>query len=397
MPECTTSEQPFGAGPLGQGRAGSFGAGLHERIRREGAVRWDQFMELALYASGTGYYEREADCVGRGGDFFTAVSVGEVFGRLLAVAMARWLESLRRGAEPLWVMEAGAHDGRLAGDILSWIAECRPELLRYLRYGVIEPSSRRRRWQEARLTRWGKRVEWFSSFGELAAHAPRGVLFANEMLDALPVRRLSWDAARRCWREWWVVWDEGADSGRLAWKLDERVWSLRPEDRALVQERVDPEGPLAASFPDGLIWEHAEAALDWWRAAGDVLQEGWLLALDYGDWHGGGPRPHRPQGTLRAFRRQRQALDLLANPGQQDLTADVDFGLLRRTGEAAGWITEIAQSQGNWLTRVAGSPAGLQEAARWNAAQKRQFLTLVHPDHMGARFQVLVQRRRPSE
>ncbi|RME93566.1 MAG: hypothetical protein D6766_07955 [Verrucomicrobia bacterium] len=393
VPGCTTSDPPAGGGGPGENALVPLDARLRERIRREGPLRWDQFMEAALYTPGIGYYEREPGHVGRAGDFYTAVSVGAVFGRLLAVALTALLDRLGRGSEPVWLIEAGAHDGRLAADVLGWVAEQRPDLMPGLRYGVVEPSLRRRGWQAARLARWADRVEWFDSLAELAAVAPRGVLFANELLDALPVRRLGWDAARRCWREWHVALGEGADVERFEWRLGGEPWQPRPEDQALLAGAADPDGPLAAAFPDGLVWEHPEAALDWWRQAAGALREGWLLTLDYGDWHGGGPRPHRPQGTLRAFRRQRQEPDLLAAPGEQDLTADVDFALIRRAGEAAGMVTEVAEPQGEWLTRLAGTPAGRREAEGWDARQRRQFLTLVHPEHMGRRFQVLLQRR----
>jgi SAM-dependent MidA family methyltransferase len=365
-------------------------AALAGEIRRHGAVPFDRFMAVALYHPRGGYYERAADPVGKRGDFFTSVSVGPLFGELLGFAFAEWLDRLPASA-PAWLIEAGAHDGRLARDLLGWLRQWRPALWPRLRHGIVEPSPRRAARQRTVLAgdaELAGKTRWFASLAEAAAARPRGVLFANELLDALPLRRFVWDAARRRWRELAVTLSD--DESRF-------VWTRRDSAPPPADEEPDAPVPwraLADRLPDGWVWEHPVEALRWWREAAQTLAAGWLMTLDYGGWESGAPALERPNGTLRAFRGHHQVPDVLADPGAQDLTADVDFAALRRVGEAAGWRTETATAQGRWLTRVAGRIARAPERfPPWDAARRRRFLTLVHPEHLGGRFQVLVQRK----
>ena len=117
-------------------------------------------MELALYCPNCGYYEREEDIIGRRGDYYTSVSVGSLFGELLAFQFAEWLEERARerapgvrageGTEAMRIVEAGAHGGDLARDILGWMREHRPGLFERLEYWIMEPSEARQAWQAAK-------------------------------------------------------------------------------------------------------------------------------------------------------------------------------------------------------------------------------------------------------
>ena len=170
------------------------GADIREEIARGGPITFARFMELALYAPGCGYYERPRE-IGRRGDFFTSVSVGPVFGGLLAFQFARWLEEIAPPAGGHWqLVEAGAHDGRLALDVLRWLRQRRPGVLARLEYWIIEPSPERRAWQERKLSNEFRNVKWARAFGRPGSPPVRGVIFCNEMLDAMPVHRLCRDA-----------------------------------------------------------------------------------------------------------------------------------------------------------------------------------------------------------
>ena len=124
-------------------------------------------MELALYCPVHGYYETEKDNPGRQGDFYTSVGVGELFGQFLAFQFAEWLETLNPQPSTLNLVEAGAHDGRLARDILAWLQLKRPDLFEQIEYWVIEPSPRRQKWQKETLKEFAPRVRWFAGFQEL--------------------------------------------------------------------------------------------------------------------------------------------------------------------------------------------------------------------------------------
>jgi SAM-dependent MidA family methyltransferase len=260
-------------------------------------------------------------------------------------------------------------------------------------YWIQEPSPRRRAWQEATLREFAPHVRWFDSWGTAPGAGFSGVVFANELLDAFPVRRFGWDAARQRWFEWCV----GLEGTCFTWVRS---------DPAPVRDGVCTGGgsglPLAAGFPadgletlpDGFTVDLCPDAAVWWAAAARALRHGWLLTLDYGLGAGQLLAPHRTQGSLRAYRQHHLSADLLADPGEQDLTAHVDFEALRQAGEAASLQTVGLFPQARFLTRIA--EAAWQPDAQfgeWTARRTRQFLTLTHPDHLGERFQVLVQSR----
>ncbi len=352
-----------------------------ERIRREiaagGPMSFARFMELALYAPGLGYYEQTRPVTGPAGDYFTSVNVGPLFGQLLAFEFAEWAGPSSGSVQ---VVEAGAHDGRLAADILSWLRRQRPELFTVLEYWILEPSERRRGWQQERLAAFAPRVRWAPAPMAVPRQGFR-IMFGNELLDAMPVHRLGWDATARSWFEWGVTWD----GQRFAWARLSPKSHLQPAPGLLSPE-------LLAVLPDGFTLEVGEAAQRWWRQAAAALGEGKLMAVDYGLAAEELLSPHRPAGTLRAFRRHQASADLLADPGEQDLTAHVDFTAIRQAGEAAGLRTERLVSQGQFLTEVAARAwANPASFGQWSAESTRQFQTLTHPEHLGRAFQVLIQ------
>lgn len=391
---------------------------LEEIIRREisahGAIPFARFMELALYHPEHGYYEREESRIGRHGDYFTSVSVGSLFGELLAFQIAEWLAELEmRNAEPgtgvLHLMEAGAHNGNLARDILAWLREHRPGLFARLEYGIVEPSLRRQAWQRRTLAEFGDKVCWLSETASLrplasaedpsprsAFRVPRleGVIFSNELLDALPVHRLGWDARERRWFEWGVEFRDD----RFAWtRLSGRGGSelLDACNGFPGHCRLDqlPE-ELLGVLPDGFALELCPQAVRWWRDAAQALAWGRLVTFDYGTTAEEWLRPERAAGTLRAYRQHHVSDDLLANVGEQDLTAHVNFAALQAAGEAAGLRTEGLLPQGQFLVHVLKRMQDTRASPmEWTPERTRQFHTLIHPDHLGRAFRVLVQAR----
>ena len=348
---------------------------MRREVVEQGTISFARFMEMALYAPGLGYYERESAQTGREGDFYTSVSVGPEMGFLLAA----WLAGVFAGGEGFQWIEAGAHDGRLASDILSALDAFFPETARRLRYRILEPSEARRSVQGRGLSSWGDRITWCRNWDEIGIGV-RGVVFSNELLDAMPVHRLAWDARDRRWRECGVTWCEG----RWEWSLREPAWNLLPSE-------LDP---LADVLPDGFIFETSPAAMNWWQHAARAVGEGWLVAFDYGFGEEDAVRPERVHGTARAYCRHRVSDDLLARPGEQDLTAHVDFSRIIREGERNGLRTEAFLPQGRWLGRVATSVmAGGGRAAEWLTDHARGLMTLTHPAHLGHAMRVLVQRR----
>jgi len=341
-----------------------------------------------LYCPDCGFYEKEKDNVGKHGDFFTSVSVGDLFGQLLAFQFGDWFEGkdgTRKtesgtGKTPLKIVEAGAHDGEIARDILSWFQAHRPEIFHRLEYCIVEPSTRRRGWQQQTLSGFSSKIKWVSEIGELKStlQSSEAIIFSNELLDAMPVHRLGWDAKEKKWFEWGVAFD-----GKKF------IWT-----RKGVSEFRAPSSALESVLPDNYTLEISPAAEHWWRAAAGVLTHGTLMAIDYGFTADEQFSPSRLNGTLRAYHRHQVTDDILANPGEQDLTAHVNFSAIQAAGEAEGLQTETFCTQPQFLTRIVEKilkqPGSFAE---WGPKHSRKFQTLAHPEHLGRAFRVLVQSR----
>jgi len=382
---------------------------LCEKIRREigvqGAITFARFMELALYCPDTGFYEKDDDTIGRRGDFYTSASVGPVFGELLAWQFADWMVQFpiepaprpRNGIAPpaaggatvpsdkYLIIEAGAHRGQLAQDILTWLRARRSEVFARIEYWIIEPSRRRRQWQSETLQEFSPQVCWADSLATLGRQPPglTGVIFANELLDALPVHRLGWDAQRRVWFEWGV-----------AMKAGDYCWVRLPQPPAFAGLAAFAAPELLNVLPEGFTTEVCPLAAQWWSDAARALKRGKLLTFDYGLEGEDFFAPHRAQGTLRAYRNHQQSDKVLADPGQQDITAHVNFSMIRDAGNTAGLRTEDFPTQAQFLTGIAEKfwkEPGLN--GPWTPKQSREFQTLIHPQHLGRAFRVLIQAR----
>src|SRR5882724_8824431 len=181
----------------------ALGRQLRESIQHHGPMPFAEFMLCALYDPDHGYYSRARGQIGKRGDFFTSVSVGAFFGELLAFHFARWFETMPRSGSRFQIVEAGAHDGRLAQDILEALEEHDPSLFRSVEYWIVEPSSARRAAQQATLARFSN-VRWFENLAEIHNRV-HGVIFSNELLDAMPVHPFAWNAPLRRWEEMGVT------------------------------------------------------------------------------------------------------------------------------------------------------------------------------------------------
>jgi SAM-dependent MidA family methyltransferase len=341
-------------------------------------------MELALYCPNSGYYRRAADQLGRNGDFFTSVSTGSLFGEMLAFQFAHWLDGI--AASPLHLVEAGAHDGHLAFDILDWLKFHRPAFFNRLEYWVIEPSQRQQIWQQAKLEQFAGRVHWTQSLQALPASGVRGVIFSNELLDSFPVHRLVWERASKRWVECGV----SLSNEQFVWSPlpgVERDWNVE-----LTRAGFEFSPELKAVLPDGFVIEHCPGARTWWRQAAVALRCGRLLTIDYGLDAQQFLSPERSQGTLRAYHRHQPISNVLANPGEQDLTAHVNFTQLQKAGEDEGLKTDGFLTQALFLTDIARNMWSEGSSAP-SPTQARQFQTLTHPEHLGRSFRVLIQSR----
>jgi SAM-dependent MidA family methyltransferase len=353
---------------------------IRAEIRARGPMRFDRFMELALYQPGSGYYAKTGgpSPIGRSGDFFTSVSAGPLFGRLLARQFWQMWRGL--GRPPVfWIMEQGAHDGQLAVDILEWCRAETPGFFNAIRYAIVQSTGALSMHQkcapEAALI---SHITWFETIAELAAERPVGVFFSNELVDAFPVRSITHRSGQ------WLEQHVRIEGEALRW-IDRAI-----EDAELVQAI----GELPLPTVEGYTTEINLRARSWMAEVGRALERGYVLTIDYGHPASRYYAPHRTGGTLTAFVKHHAVDDVLAEPGTRDITAHVDFTALAQAGEKAGLTTLGFLDQQHFLMGVAhdelsgadGPMVEIQKNLRaWN--------TLTHPEHLGADFFALLQAK----
>ena len=324
---------------------------------------FSRFMQLALYDPLGGYYTAGRAAVGRAGDFFTNVSVGSVFGKLLAGQFLEMWELLDR-PEAFTLVEQGANDAQLAHDILDALRGTALEGVRFL---IVEPSPILQKRQSALLS--GFPVGWVTSPEELPAFC--GVHFSNELFDALPFDLLQ--AHGGAWREMLV----DSDGEALFFKLSP----------AGLQGLPLPERP------DGFQAELRIGQRQILAALAQRLLNGFLLTIDYGMTQAELFAPHRSGGTLACYSHHRRDTNPLETPGEKDITAHVDFTALVRDAAACGFVPLGYTDQHHFLVGAATSllqsldghpptPASLKTV--------RALRTLLHPESMGTQFQVLL-------
>lgn len=349
-----------------------------------GALPFARFMALALYAPGEGYYEREASRVGRGGDFITSVSVGSLLGEMLGWQLVQWARTEGAVHQTVTVVEAGAHSGDLAHDLMSWLQREASDVFARTQYCIIEPSTVRMEWQRRKLGAFADRVRWVGRKDPLQM-AVEGMILSNELLDAFPVTRLVWSAAKQMWKERGVVTRNGA----FAWAQLHEV----PLEQVESWLGMEMPPPLLEVLPDGFALDLALEAAMWWHNAAKALKSGLLLTLDYGAEADALLSPRYAGGTLRGYLQQRVTDQLLEKAGEVDMTAHVNWTTVRRAGEEAGLKTRFMASQRQYLTQLLSDRMQQPESLAWSPSQVRQFQSLTHPEHLGRAFQVLVQSR----
>lgn len=334
---------------------------LRDRISKSGPISFREFMAAALYDPRHGYYSSGRAAIGRRGDFFTNVSVGALFGRLIARQFVEMWERLGSPAE--WtIVEQGAHRGEFAKDALGGLKEFAPACFAATRYRIVEPADALRSEQQTALA--GFPVAWHSQIEELAPFT--GVHFSNELIDAFPVHLV----ARRDGR--WVERHVGVSETGFVFT-----------DGALTDARL-ARHLSAFDAPEGFTTEVNLAALDWLTLLATKIQRGYVLAIDYGY-----PREQfleREAGTLSAYAAHQREPDPLARPGEIDLTAHVEFTSLIEHAERLGFRTHGFTDQQRFI--VGASRLHFTDAAP-PAAEIRAFKTLMHPALLGAAFKVV--------
>ena len=362
---------------------------IAQRIRDRGPITVAEFMSIALYHPEHGYYSGAAHRTGRAGDFFTSVDVGPLFGRLLARQFAEMWQVLEApgGDMPLEpgidLVEVAAANGQLALDVLSAAAEESPAFYAATRLHLVETSPAARAAQPATL---GPHAPRLASSSAKLPNDIHGVVYANELLDALPVHA--------------VV--------QTATGLAERYVSL--DERDGVPRFIEQIGPLSndaigrhlaslgVQLEPGARAEVNLSALAWLTRACSALHRGFLVLIDYGHPADQLYSASHAAGTLTSFVQHVSPTDgpadsapgWLQDPGSRDITSHVDLTSVQRVAEALGCETLGVLDQTYFLMALAGMDQSGGLALPSDPRSLRAFKTLMMPGGLGSTMKVMV-------
>ena len=343
---------------------------IEREIRERGPMPFSRYMEMCLYDPVMGYYSRHTEQFGKAGDFYTSSDVHAVFGRLLARQFDEMWRELG-SPERIELLELGPGRGLFAQDVLDWSEKKFPEFFQALHYRLAESSPALR--ERLRATLSGAFAAGKASIGEAVPCSGPCIVFANEFFDALPVEILSPKGALQIverdgrFEESWAP----ASAEELEF-LDHH--SVHAEDG----ERV--EVPLVAQRYISQIAAN--------------LQRGFLIVIDYGyirqEQLGG-----RHRGTVMAYRQHSASANPYEAPGEQDLTAHVNFTALAAAAEQNGMQVQPLLTQSQFLMGIGEENQFADAFGECGLPQERakvalQLKHLVTPAGMGESFHVLV-------
>jgi SAM-dependent MidA family methyltransferase len=356
---------------------------LSKRIVKQGRITFAEYMAACLYEPGLGYYTSPGRKVGTEGDFYTSISVHAAFGRVIAREIAQMWRIMEK-PDSFTLVECGAGHGRLACDIMDYLAQREPDFYRIITLVLIEKEPTLEAAQRELLKAHAGKLAWLSpetlATGQFSFS---GCLYSNELLDALPVHR--------------VIMTEAG--------LKEIFVTVNDDEFAEVT--AEPSTPALAEYLDTLgITLHpgkeAEinlAATGWLLSAATALQHGFILTIDYGYPAEELFAPHRRRGTLLCYHRHQIEENPYIRLGEQDITSHVDFTTLIRQGERFGLKPEWFGEQYRFLlstgildeiNEMEGSDASGEEKLRLRLALKR----LIMPEGgMGDTFRILIQSK----
>jgi SAM-dependent MidA family methyltransferase len=322
---------------------------IRETIRAQGPQSFAWFMQQALYHPEHGYYSSGRCVVGRKGDYFTNVSVGRLFGQLLASQFSEIWERLGR-MNDFVIVEQGAHDGQFARDVLEFVQKQLPEFFDALRYRIVESFPILEAQQRRSLDAFGDKVAWRKSPGPFT-----GLHFSNELLDAMPVRLI----------------DDGTEK-LVGLDGDKFVFVERPADTTMFnQAALESIDQIAAN-----------------------LERGYVIAIDYGFLD------EEFERTVQVRARHRNLNSAFEQIGHADITLSVHWKSIVERAQANGLRVAGFTDQHHFLTGIIAQlgRGGSREAPAgdWGHSPltdsrkaKRELQTLLHPEMLGRAFQVL--------
>jgi SAM-dependent MidA family methyltransferase len=313
---------------------------IRDQIKKHGPQPFAWFMEQALYHPAHGYYSSDRATIGRRGDYFTNVSVGPLFGQLLAAQFAEIWERLgkacperSRRIEDFIIVEQGAHHGEFARDVLESSQRRVPEFFGALRFQIVEPFSKLQDRQSETLREFSDQVQWRKSLNELEPFV--GIHFSNELLDAMPIN--------------------------------------------LRNKLVDLDGDKFVFVDSAQEQITDQSQLDWINEVAARLQRGFVLVFDYG-FSGSEFRE-----VLQVRAKHRQLDSPFEEIGEADITAHINWTDIAQFAEEKDLRVAGFTDQHHFLTGIISEFPEIVAGDK----SKRALQTLLHPEMLGRSFQVL--------
>ncbi len=357
-----------------------------EKIKKQGPISFEAFMDMALYYPGLGYYSSPDKVIGRSGDFYTSPHLHEIFGAMVG----RQIEEIWKiMGEPLAfsVVEMGAGAGYLCKDMLDYLKNRsiqtvhNNEFFNSLNYIIIEKNPYFIEKQKALLSGFVEKVSWVSSLSELKSL--RGCVISNELLDAFPVHIIHGEEAQ----------GEMAESIKEIYVSLEGVNLIEIKQDVSSSELTDYFKSNSIYIPPGYRTEVNMNIRGWLEQASAVMEEGFILTVDYGYTAGDYYSDERSKGTLLCFHRHQAVDDPYSNIGDQDITAHVNFSSLKKWGDELGLKTIGYCSQGTYLVALGIDEVinELYEASPDYENEVRKIKGLILPQGLGESHKVMIQ------
>ncbi len=350
-----------------------------EKIRLDGPINFDIFMDMCLYYPEEGYYTRNSTNIGRAGDFYTSPHLHSLFGAMLA-KQAQEMWAIMEMPDDFQIVEMGAGMGYLAKDMLEYLQKkskvknrkSEDNLFQFLKYTIVELNPAIRSKQQELLSEFRDRVRWISNINEI--EAAKGCFLSNELLDAFPVKMVKMNNGLK---EIYVSSEED-DFVEVEMPAGEDVESYFEE--------------FGIRLPEGYRTEVNLRIRDWLRAVSNRLAEGFILTVDYGypswDYYS----LDRNRGTLLCYHQHRINENPFQDIGEQDITAHVNFSSLKKWGDEAGLATLGFCTQGTYLVSLGIDDVIAQLLGETpDAFEIAKIKGLIFPQGMGETHKIMIQ------
>ncbi len=354
---------------------------LNEKIKEKikasgGLITFRDFMDLALYYPELGYYSKGIIRIGKTGDFVTSPHTHRLFGALISRQLMDFWEILDKPKE-FFIIEMGAGVGFLAKDILDYTREYKKDFFNSIRYIIIEPFDSNIKIQKDNLIEHKKIIEWLKDVNEL--NDITGCIISNELLDAFPVH-----------------WIKKIDNKILEIYVGLSNDNFVPIEGQISNQELEEYSKLLIDYiPNNYNTEVNLDIKHWIQKISNFLSKGFVLTIDYGYTWKEYFHPNRNRGTLLSYKGQSVSENILDMPGEQDITAHVNFSDLYRWGKSFGFETLGYTSQWSFLASLDVEETLKEVIENFNpfspelAAIKMLFL----PQGMGDTHKVMIQSK----